>query len=386
MHVDVAQPAQQGDIVWRQAQRIDQHSLCGAQIALRDQVTRITQGFVRCVSGGINGAAQHVRHQVAIACAFMGLCHQAHCIGIIRSLPQNRAQGDDGLVGTITLDQPAGPYFHRFDLGFVLFQNFLDQGPCADPVVGRLQHPGQHDHDVAPLVRRLHPIDKLFHFGNRRIALAQIEAEPCPQGGQPLYRRRIACNDPVQLDPGGLWAARLGKETDIESDVIGIARLLIRAILEEFLGSIGITLRHVPAHQGGWYARIIGESHDHILELRLNFACFTQLAENAEANCVEFLTVGGLGKRGIDGRQGGDPVLSAHQIINNDPPGNHQVGVLGHKRLRFGHRLTLCRSIIIRKRIAIAYRGIDCLHQTIIGGQRRRCGPMLARHIPVVGL
>ena len=285
--------AQDVRIVRRDLAGIGQHGFHHLSPAQPDQELGIAQGFSRGGPRDFNRFGQLVTSQIQGAVAFMGGGHQGQNLGVARVLVKGGAQIDNRGTGFVITDEPDGPQLEGCQIGGVLGQNLLDQGPCPDAVGGGIQHAGQNGLEVAGLIRGVRGFEDGLHGGNRGVLLTVLEihrgAQTAIKVGPGKFGGRSALigrDQRVQFGPCRRGTA--GGLQKLHQRQMGIGRTIRRPcqLAQKRLGPVEILLQDIPADQGRGHLGVVGEHLEHALERVAGALGILGLGQNAEFHHV----------------------------------------------------------------------------------------------------
>ena len=367
-HIDVAQRGHQRQIAAVQTQGIQQHAFGRAQPVLADQECCIPQRFVGRAGRGLNRPRQHLGHQVALACPFMGAGHEGQNPGVAGVLIQRAAQFDQRRVGRVVVDQPSRAHLQRGDMAGICLQHLFDQRPRARRVGVGLAHLGQGHLDPKGEIRRLGPGHQSLHLGNGIVPVAQFEPQACP--GRAIQRpvrtvRRRFGQDALDLGQGRAGPAGLVEEADQHHARLGLAGGWLKLGAQEILGIPGPVARHIPTHQRAANAVVVREKIDHVAHLRLDRRRPVQTVQHPQSQHVKLASLGLRGDRGVEPGQRGWPVAAKQQVVDHHPVGDDLVRRDVQKRRGVLRNFARAGHVLIAPRLAIGQCQLDPADQRV---------------------
>ena len=269
--VDLAKRLQQIQVAGRPAQGGQDRVLGRAPAFLGDQPGGQAQRLGHRIVRGRRRLRQVVARQIGFARPVIGACHQAHRLGVLGRLVQDRAQAQNRVVDLVGLDVPGGLHLQPAGMAGILGQNLVHLLTGAGLVAGFRKHPRQLDLHVARGVGRLgHAVQDRADRGDRLVALAVAEIEARPQRAEQQGIGAFG-NQAVQFGARGVYAAlRLDKADQIGAGPGFAGGRGIGQFAQKGLGLVGLAFGQMKADQIGLGLAVVGEPGDGGAQMRLD--------------------------------------------------------------------------------------------------------------------
>ncbi len=314
--VDAPEHVEEGGVLGRAAQRVDDDALGRAGAVLLHQEVRIAQRLLRRPVRELDGERQPLAHQPAVAGALVGEGHDRHHLRVARRRGQGRAHVLDRRVGAVGGDGGAGAELQRRRHGYGPRRSPSRRGRRSPrPRRSRTSISARATSMSRARVARGHAGDEAAERRDRGVGPALGEVEP----GEGAQVGRLAGPgfgpgfSPAV--PSGAAAARAASSARAASAPLTSSRNWARvragpgsagsaaAARSTASASSGVPLLRCQLHQRRPRPGVAGEEAVHRRELGADGGVVALLLEEREAGEVQPLVAGHRGEAGLDARR-----------------------------------------------------------------------------------